>query len=216
MTEPDRDHQDLLDRLATGDREALARLFALHRDRLRRMVEFRLHPRLLRRIDPDDVLQDAYLDAVQRIDSYSQQKDPSCYLWLRLIVAQTLVDLHRRHLGAKIRSANQEVSLSRFAGPALSAESMSFHLTGGLTSPSAAAERAETSQVLREALDAMDEIDREVLVLRHLEDLGNAEVAQILGLQPSAASNRYVRALGRLKGILQARPGLDPFQPRDP
>lgn len=211
MTDPSLpEDPGLIDRLASGDREALAALFALHRDRLRRMVEFRLHPRLERRIDPDDVLQDAYMDAVQRIDSYCQQKDPSSYLWLRLIVGQTLVDLHRRHLGAKMRNANQEVPMHRLAGPSVSSETMTFHLTGGLTSPSIAAQRAETAQALRAALDEMDEIDREVIVLRHLEELSNAEVAAILGLQSSAASNRYVRALGRLKGLLQSRPGLGP------
>jgi RNA polymerase sigma-70 factor (ECF subfamily) len=210
MTEQEtREDPELLNRLASGDRDALADLFALHRDRLRRMVEFRLHPRLNRRIDPDDVLQDAYLDAVQRIDSYRQQEDPSCHLWLRLIVGQTLTDLHRRHIGAKMRSANQEVPLSRLAGPTMSSGAMSYHLSGGLTSPSGAAARNEASDLLRAALDEMDEIDREVLILRHLEELSNSEVARILDLQPSAASNRYVRALTRLKGFLQNRTGAE-------
>lgn len=203
----------LLERLAHGDRDALATLFAQHRDRLRRMIEFRLHPRLLRRIDPDDVLQDAWLDTVQRIDSYAQQRDPSCYLWLRLVLAQTIIDVHRRHLGAQMRDAKQEVPMNRYAGPSMSSDAISLHLSGGLTSPSGVAVRNETATLLRQALDSMDEIDREILVLRHLEELSNAEVSKILDLRPTAASNRYVRALTRLRGLLESKPDFkDPSE----
>jgi len=208
MSDPRLEDPELLARLAKGDREALATLFAQHRDRLRRMIEFRLHPRLLRRIDPDDVLQDAWLDAVQRIDSYAQQREPSCYLWLRLVLGQTIVDVHRRHLGAQMRDAKQEVPLYRAAGPAMSSDVISMHLTGGFTSPSGAAVRAEQANILRGVLDQMDEIDREILVLRHLEEMSNSEVSKILDLQPTAASNRYVRALTRLRGLLADKPGL--------
>jgi RNA polymerase sigma-70 factor (ECF subfamily) len=199
---------ELLRRLAAGDRDALADVFASHRERLCRMVQFRLHPTLQRRVDPDDVLQEAWIDAVKRIDSYREQDDPSAYLWLRLIVGQTLVDLHRKHLGAKKRDAHQEVPLTRLAGPHVDSQTMSAHLTGGLTSPTQAAARDEAAGMLQDVLDEMDPIDREVLVLRHLEEHTNAEVAKILGLQPSAASNRYVRALARLRAILTGRPGL--------
>ncbi|MFO1054326.1 MAG: sigma-70 family RNA polymerase sigma factor [Planctomycetota bacterium] len=210
MVDPHAEDPELVARLAKGDKDALAALFAQHRDRLRRMIEFRLHPKLLRRIDPDDVLQDAWLDAVQRIDSYAQQRDPSVYLWLRLVLAQTIIDHHRRHLGAQMRSANQEVPMIRYVGPSMSSDAISLHLSGGLTSPSGVAARNETATLLRQVLDQMDEIDREILVLRHLEELSNSEVCQILNLQPTAASNRYVRALARLKGLLADRPGLNP------
>ena len=208
MTETDTDETGLLDRLERGDREALAILFDRHRDRLRRMVDFRLHPRLQRRIDPEDVLQDAYVAALARIDTFDRRKDPSSYLWLRLIVAQTMIDLHREHLGAQMRDARQEVALGSLAGPRVASETMSFQLSGSLPSPSAAAQRAETVDALRSALDTMDEIDREVLVLRHLEELSNHDTARILGLQPSAASNRYVRALTRLRSLLEGRTGF--------
>ena len=208
MTDTDTEEPELLDRLEQGDREALAILFARHRDRLRRMVEFRLHPQLQRRIDPDDVLQDAYVAALARIGTFDRGKDPSSYLWLRLIVAQTMVDLHREHLGARMRDARQEVALGERTGPRVASETMSFQLSGSLPSPSAVAQRAETATLLRSALDAMDEIDREVLVLRHLEELSNLDTARILGLQPSAASNRYVRALARLKELLERRAGF--------
>jgi RNA polymerase sigma-70 factor (ECF subfamily) len=198
----------LLERLARGDSEALAALFALHRERLRRMIEFRLHPKLVRRLDPDDVLQEAWLDAQKRIASYAEQDDPSCLLWLRLVVGQTLVDVHRRHLGAKMRDANQEIPLSGLAGPRVHSETMSVHLTAGLTSPSQAAAREEAGRMLQDVLAKMDPIDREILVLRHFEELTNAEVAKILDLRPSAASNRYIRALGRLRGLASGLPGL--------
>ena len=198
----------LLARMSAGDSEALALLFAQHRERLRKMIQFRLHPRLSRRIDPEDVLQDAYLDALKRIDSYREQEDPSCLLWLRLVVGQTLVDLHRRHLGAKMRDANQEVPLSRLAGPRVHSETMSVHLSAELTSPSQAAARDETARILQDVLAKMDPIDREILVLRHFEELTNAEVSKILDLRPSAASNRYIRALGRLRGLASGIRGL--------
>jgi RNA polymerase sigma-70 factor (ECF subfamily) len=208
MTDPHIEDPELVERLRHGDKDALAALFAQHRERLRRMVEFRLHPRIARRIDPDDVLQDAWLDAVIRIESFAQQRDPSVYLWLRLIVGQTMIDLHRRHIGAQMRDARHEVHLGGRGGPAMSSEAISFHLSGGLTSPSNAAARAEQANLLREVLDQMDDIDREILVLRHLEELTNSEVSKLLGLQPTAASNRYVRALTRLKGLLADKPGL--------
>ncbi len=198
----------LLERLRAGDSDALAALFAQHRERLRKMIQFRLHPRVARRVDPEDVLQDAYLDALKRIDSYRDQEDPSCLLWLRLVVGQTLVDLHRRHLGAKMRNANQEVPISRLAGPRVHSETMSVQLSGGLTSPSQAAVREEAARLLQGVLAKMDPIDREILVLRHFEELTNAEVSKILDLRPSAASNRYIRALGRLRGLASGIPGL--------
>jgi RNA polymerase sigma-70 factor (ECF subfamily) len=115
--------------------------------------------------------------------------------WLRLIAQQTLIDLHRRHLGARMRSALQERVLAQ-------SQSLSGFLAGKLTTPSQAMMREERRQQLQQALDSMDEIDREVLVLRHFEELNNKEVAELLAISENAASNRYVRALGRLKGML--------------
>ena len=202
MTDRNDEDPALLERLAQGDESALATLFDQHRDRLRRMVQFRLHPRLVRRIDPDDVLQEAWIAAQQRIDSYAKQEDPSGFLWLRLVLGQTMIDLHRRHIGAQMRTAKQEVPMHGLRGPRADSDSMSMHLSGSLTSPSGAAVRNELIEAIRLGLDKMDEIDREVLALRHLEELSNVEAAAVLGIQPSAASNRYVRALTRLKGLI--------------
>lgn len=186
--------------IAAGDREALADFFAEHRERLRRMILFRLHPRLRDRIDPDDVVQEAYLAAADRIGHCRATSPQSIFIWLRLIAVQTMIDLHRRHLGAARRDAGREVRID-VGGDGTSA-SMARHLLAGGTSPSSVVGRAEEIGRLQEAIGGMNEIDREVLALRHFEDLTNAEVAEVLGIQAKAASIRYVRALRRLKEIM--------------
>jgi len=188
-------------RIRAGDIDALARLFERHQARLRRMIDLRLDPRLRHRVDADDVLQEVFIDARKRIQSFGEQEELGGFVWLRMVAGQTMTDVYRRHLGAQRRSARGEVRLSGH-GPRATSESISFQLTANLSSPSQAAMRVERSEALRAALDSMDELDREVLVLRHFEDLSNGEVAALLGLQKTAASNRYIRALGRLRGLM--------------
>ena len=188
------DEAALLARLQAGDDAAFGPLFEGQRDRLRRMVQFRLDPRLVGRVDPDDVVQEVFLDAQQRLYAFRQDAQ-SLPFWLRLVAQQTLIDLHRRHLGAGKRSAAKERVFAHSHG-------LSGFLAGNLTSPSQAAIRDEMRQQLQAALETMDEIDREVLTLRHFEELSNKEVATLLGIGENAASNRYVRALVRLKGLL--------------
>src|SRR5436190_1209580 len=108
--------EELVGRLRRGDAEALAELFARHRERLWKLVHFRLHPRLAGRIDADDVLQDAYLDAADRLDHFRENSFGSAFVWLRLVVVQTLAQLHRRHLGAAKRDAHREIALPYDAG----------------------------------------------------------------------------------------------------
>ena len=188
------DEAILIERLRAGDDAAFGPLFEQNRERLRRMVQFRLDPRLLGRVDPDDVVQDVFLDAQQRL--YAFRADPrSLSFWLRLVAQQTLIDVHRKHLGAHMRTAAKERVFAHSQG-------LSGFVAGNFTSPSQAVMREELKQQLQQALESMDEIDREVLTLRHFEDLGNKEVAELLGIGENAASNRYVRALGRLKGLL--------------
>jgi RNA polymerase sigma-70 factor (ECF subfamily) len=130
------------------------------------------------------------------------------FLWLRLVTGQKLIDLHRHHLGTKMRDAGVEVSLHRGALPVASSVSLAELLLGRLTSPTRAAQRAEMQLRLQEALNRMDPVDREVLILRHFEELSNVETAHVLGLEKTAASNRYIRALKRLKGVLSSFSGL--------
>jgi RNA polymerase sigma-70 factor (ECF subfamily) len=208
MTTDTGDVDDLLDRLQRGDKQALVALFTRYRDRLRRMVRLRLDRRLQGRIDPSDVLQDAYLDVAKRAGEYVANPSVPVFLWLRLITGQRLTALHRQHLGAQMRDAGQEVSLYRGALPQATSVSLAELLLGRLTSPTQAAQRAEMQIRLQEVINAMDPIDREVLTLRHFEELSNVETAQVLGIQKAAASNRYLRALKRLKDTLATIPGL--------
>lgn len=198
----------LLDRVRGGDERALAELFSKERDRLWRMVQARLDRRLRGRVDPDDILQEAYLDATRRIAHFAGEPTMSFFLWLRLIVGQTLVDVHRRHLDAQMRDAARDVSIAGRGVPGASSASMAGQLVAHLTSPSDAAMRGEMEAQLGEAIDRLDPIDREVLLLRHFEELTNGEVAEVLGLQVKAASIRYVRAVARLKVILERSPGF--------
>src|SRR5215470_6933231 len=208
MTGDSSETGELLRRLGDGDAQAVAELFARYRDRLRRMVRLRMDRRLQGRIDPSDVLQEAFLDVAKRSAEYTANPSMPPYLWLRFLTGQRLLALHRQHLGAKMRDAGQEVSLHRGAIPQASSASLAAQLLGRLTSPTQAAIRAELQLRLQEVLNAMDPVDREVLVLRHFEELSNSETAEVLGLQKSAASYRYVRALKRLKEILASIPGF--------
>lgn len=202
------EEQELIQRVVDGDENALAELFSQHHDRLWRMVNFRMDPRLHGRVDADDVLQEAWLSVVQRIDHFLSDASRSIFVWFRLITSQTLIDIHRRHLGTQKRNAAMEFSINRGWSAESTSFSLSFHLLGHLTSPTQAALREELSQQLRTALSSMQEIDREVLALRHFEQLSNRESALILGISDQAASDRYMRALGRLKGVLNALPGF--------
>jgi RNA polymerase sigma-70 factor (ECF subfamily) len=204
------DPEALLSRALGGDEAAFATLFDSQRERLRRLVRLRLDRRLSGRIDSDDVLQEAYLEARRRLADYAREAQAMPFhLWLRLVTGQKLTDLHRFHLGAQMRDAGMEVSLHRGALPQATSVSLAAQLLGKITSASRAAIRAEHKLILQEALNGMDPIDREVLALRHFEHLSNDESALLLGLSKKAASNRYIRALKRLKEILSSIPGMN-------
>ena len=197
----------LLRRAAQGDQAAWGDLLVRSRGRLRRMVALRLDRRLQGRVDPSDIIQEAYIDASARLAEYARQPDMPFFLWLRFLTGQRLLRVHRQHLGAEMRDVAREVSLYRGALPAATSAALAAQLLGRDTRPSEAAVRAERSIRLQEALNSMDPLDREVLALRHFEQLSNGEAARVLGRQESAAAKRYVRALKRLRLILDARPG---------
>ena len=200
--------RDLVNRVLRGDQDALAQLFAVHHQRLWRMVNFRMNQRLRGRVDADDVLQEAFINASQRMEHFLSDASRSVFIWLRLIVSQTLVDVHRRHLMTQMRDANREFSIQSGWSSESTSFSLSFHLLGHLTSPSQAALRVELSQQLSAALSTVTAVDREVLALRHFEELSNSETAQVLNMSEQAASIRYIRALTRLKGVMSAIPGF--------
>ena len=126
-----------------------------------------------------------------------------------MIVAQTLIDIHRRHMGAEMRSAAREVSIASPRFPQTTSVSLAGHLMSEQTSPSGVVSRDESAEKLAAAIETMSELDQETIALRHFEGLTNSETAEVLGLSVTAASNRYVRALVRLREILEANTSAD-------
>lgn len=187
------------------DESALATLFNEYRPRLWRLVQFRLDQQLLGRVDPDDVLQEAWLNIASRAEHYATKWTGSTFVWMRLVVTQTLIDVHRRHAESQKRDAGRERTLSGWSPDSTSCSLAEFFL-GQLTSPSQAMLKEELSAQLGAALSTLSELDQEVLALRHFEELSNSETAEVLDLTEQAASLRYVRALSRLKHVLEKLP----------
>jgi RNA polymerase sigma-70 factor (ECF subfamily) len=208
MAEPDAaEVRECLAKAAGGDAASWRLLLDRHHDRLRRMVAVRLDPRLQGRIDPSDVLQETYLEAATRLADYLREPDLPFHLWLRLVAGDRLAKLHRRHLGTQMRDAGREVSLAWLAPPEISSAVLAAELAAGGDRPSEAAVRAERQRRLQEVLEQMDPLDREVLALRHFEQLSNAEAAAAMGVSEQAAKKRHLRALGRLRKALEDGPG---------
>ena len=147
------------------------------------------------------------MEASSRLREYLDKPTLPFFLWLRLLTGQKLITLHRHHLGVHMRDAGREVSLDRGGAPAASSAAMAIELLGHEPRPSEAAVQAELQQGLQSALEQMDSLDREILALRHFEQLSNAEAARVLDIQESAASKRYIRAVRRLKEVLTSIPG---------
>jgi RNA polymerase sigma-70 factor, ECF subfamily len=207
MTDDASETRRLLSQAAAGDPDRFGALLEQHRPRLRRMVALRLDPQLHGRIDPSDVIQETYLEASARLAEYVRKPTMPFFLWLRFLAGQKLVTLHRHHLGTRMRAAGREVSLYRGRLPEASSAALAAQLLGHETRPSEAAVRAELKIRLQEALNSMDALDREILALRHFEQLSLGETAQVLGLTESGACRRHLRALKRLREILSSLPG---------
>lgn len=207
MTDSCDDPTDDLDLLRDGGQRGLAQLFDRYRDRLRRTVELRIDPRLLGRLDACDVLQEAFMDVARDLEAYLADPKLPPLLWLRLHVGRRLTTLRRQHLGTRMRDAALEVSLYRDALPEASSAALASMLLGRHTSPTQAALRAERLLRVQEALNKLDPLDREVLALRHFEQLTRGEAALTLGISREAAAKRYFRALKRLKDVLATMPG---------
>jgi RNA polymerase sigma-70 factor, ECF subfamily len=197
------------DRAAAGDMNAWGVMLAQHHQRLQSVVAFRLDPRLRGRVDPADVMQEAFVAATLRRAEFFGQSTQSLFLWLRWMVGNTLLELHRHHLGAQMRDARRELTFDPCAidHDDNTRAALVAQLSAGATGPATAAARMELHSRLNKALGRMEETDREVLALRHYEQLTGAETAQVLGIQERAAAKRYTRALERLREILAEAPG---------
>ena len=191
---------ELLKQAEQGERAGIDELLSLHRERLRRMVQLRMPQNLKRRIDASDVIQDAFIEASRRLDEYLEKRSMPFFLWLRFLTRQTLMTLYRHHVGTQARDPRREIDLDPV--PAATSEALAAQLMGQLTTPSQAAVKAEMKSRLHGALDDLDPREREILALRHFEQLSNAEAAAELGIKTSAASKRYLRAITRFRGVL--------------
>ena len=191
-----------------GDRDALMLVWNQHESRLRKLVKLRLDRRLQGRIDPEDVLQETFLDFASRVEEYVADSDMPFYLWLRFLTGQRLQLTHRHHLGTQMRDAGREVSLHRGAMPQATSISLAAGLLGRFTSVTQAVQRAELQQMLQEVVNDMEPLDREILALRHFEELSISETATVLGIKSTTASTRHVRALKRLREQLKNTPGF--------
>lgn len=194
---------------AEARRERLGDLLEKHRGRLLRMVELRMDPALKARVGASDVLQEANIEIARRLDAYLEDPRMPFFLWVRFITAQRLLKVRRYHVGAQKRDARREISADAPLGPSASAVAMVDHLIASGVTPSLAVAESEYRRQLLGALEEMNPLDREVLVLRHFEEMSNADAAHSLGIQPDAASKRYIRALERLAGVLK-RHGVAP------
>jgi RNA polymerase sigma-70 factor (ECF subfamily) len=193
---------ELLARAKKGEAEAVERLLTDEREPLRRMIGARLDPALAARVDASDVVQEVLLEAHRRLNDYLRNPVMPFRLWLRHIAKDHIIDAHRRHRQAQRRSLDREQPLA----PAALADHSSFELAGQLLdqepTPASAAVRHELQARLQDAIAALEDDDREVILMRHAEQLSNQEVATVLGLTEAAASMRYLRAVRRLRAIL--------------
>jgi RNA polymerase sigma-70 factor (ECF subfamily) len=194
--------QDLLNRASQGEAGAVDRLLAAHREPLRRMIDLRLDPVVSRRVDASDIVQDVLLEASRRLSDYLRDPAMPFHLWLRHIAKDHMIDAHRRHRQAQRRSLDREQPLL----PAVFADRSSLELAAQFLdpeiTPATAAMRRELQRRLETAVASLAEDDREIILMRHFEQLSNQEAAALLGLTEAAASMRYLRAVRRLRTLL--------------
>lgn len=196
---------ELLRHAQGGNENALNEVLLKHRDRLKRMVSVRMNQKLQSRIDASDVIQETFIEAARALDAYLENPKLPVFIWLRHLTGQKLIQAHRVHLGSQKRAANREQRI--FGGaPQATSESIAMQLAGDFTSPSQAALKNEARDQLLAALDSMDEIDREILTLRHFEQLSSRETAEIVGMNHEAVRKRYVRALDKMQKIMAVPP----------
>ena len=192
----------LFQQVESGQPDAVNRLMDRHRDAVRRMVQMRLDHAVGRRVDASDVVQDVLFEASQRMSDYIQNPGMPFHLWLRQLAKDRVIDMHRRHRAAQRRSVDREQNLTAMNTDDRSAADLAALLKDAELTPAAATLRKEMEERFLAALSQLEDNDREMVIMRHFEHLGNGEVAQALGLSAPAAGMRYLRAIRRLRELL--------------
>jgi RNA polymerase sigma-70 factor, ECF subfamily len=188
----------LLERVKNGDASAFEGLFKRHRAQLHKAIAMRMDRRVAARVDASDVIQETYMEAVKRLPSYLQQEEMPFYLWLLWIAREKVLGLHRRHLGAAKRTVKHEVPLM----PVDSSAELVSGLIGRLPSPSQEFAKAELAERLRQAMERLDDDDRDLIIWRHFEQLSTRDMAMLLNITAAAANKRYLRAVEQLRKFL--------------
>lgn len=189
----------LICKACDGDEQALAQLFERHRDRLRKLVLLRLNQLVQSRFDASDVVQDAFVEASRKLSDFGKETKLPFFLWLRKITGEQLIQLHRKHLGTAKRNAHREISLHGSFLPEVSPGFLASQLAGQVTSVDRNLIHVEIQQQLKDILNKMASDDREIIAMRHFEELSVGEIATVLGLTRSGVLKRYTRALKRLR-----------------
>ena len=202
------DDSALSRRLASGDREALESLLRNNRERLKKMVMLRLSPDLAARVDGSDIIQEAFLQAALHCEGYDHDPERPFYLWIRKITENKLLEAHRRHVGAAKRGVYRETGFPDSRASVDSQSLAGLFVDSSGSGPLSRVMRAELRGMIQEALEEMDPVDREVLVLRHFEQLSLSEIGAVLNVSKSGAAKRYRVAVERLRGVVERIPGL--------
>ncbi len=195
--------QELLTKAKQGEQHAVDQLLARHREPLRRMIDMRLDKAIARRVDASDIAQEVLLEASRRLRDFLNKPDLPFHLWLRHIARDHIIDAHRRHRKAQRRTVDREQAMHAANADRSSVELIAELIDRELT-PATAALRKELQDRFQTVLSTLDEDDREIILMRHFEQLSNQEVAATLGLTEPAASMRHLRALRKLRELLDS------------
>ena len=203
----------LLKAAQEGDSDAVNRLLEKHRVPIRRLVELRLDRKVQRRVDVSDVVQDVMIEASGRLEKYLADPQMAFHLWLRQIAWDRIIDTYRRHRQSAKRNMDREQPMTSAASPDQSTLELAIQICDPALTPAAAATQREIAIKVESAIEKLNDQDREIILMRHYEHLSNLDIAEVLGINPPAASMRYLRAVRRLREVLQAEDG--DFRPAD-
>lgn len=212
MTNVADESNELIRKALAGSDQALAELFDQNRKRLSRLLTLRMDPRIRARVSSSDVLQETFIELARRLPKYSQDAKIPFFIWLRTIAGNCLARAHRTHLGAEMRDAARDVSLAGAQVPGVSTILLASHIAGQFTSVDRDMLRAELQLKLQETLNGMSAEDREILALRHFEELTTDECSHVLKMTRSGVLKRHTRALRRLRDSIADQTDFKPFE----